>query len=111
MNVWQAYRSLTPEQRSIISLKVVDLKRSPDDLIKLLAPIASYDTQVAGLRWMLVGRDTEADVLHELDDVDAAIRGQLAQLQSAVARFGLEQALLHLLDQAPALAGPDLKFG
>jgi hypothetical protein len=29
---------------------VVDLKRSPDDLIKLLGPIASYDAQVAGLR-------------------------------------------------------------
>ncbi|MFM2076308.1 MAG: hypothetical protein RJA49_198, partial [Actinomycetota bacterium] len=54
--------------------------------------------QLAGLRWMLVGRGADADVLHELDHVDAAIRGQLAQLHSAVARFGLEQALLHLLD-------------
>jgi signal transduction histidine kinase len=54
--------------------------------------------QLAGLRWILIGRDTDADVLEELDAVDASIRGQLAQLHSAVARFGLERALLQLFD-------------
>lgn len=50
MNAWQAYRSLNAEQRQILKEGVIDTKRSPDDLIKMLAPIASYDQVIGGWR-------------------------------------------------------------
>ena len=50
MNAWQAYRSLNAEQRQILKAGVIDTKKSPDDLIKLLTPIASYDQALGGWR-------------------------------------------------------------
>ncbi len=55
--------------------------------------------QLSGLRWMLAGQETDPAVLEQLEVIDAAFRGQLANLHSAVARFGLERALQHLIDQ------------
>ena len=55
--------------------------------------------QLSGLRWMLGGHDTDPAVLEQLEVIDTAIRGQLANLNSAVARFGLEQSLQHLIDR------------
>jgi hypothetical protein len=50
MNAWQAHRSLTPEQKHIITSKEVDLNRKPDELIALLTPLASYDKVVDKMR-------------------------------------------------------------
>ena len=50
MNAWQAYRSLNAEQRQMLKAGVIDTRRSPEDLIKLLSPIASYDQALGGWR-------------------------------------------------------------
>ncbi|MEO8360001.1 MAG: hypothetical protein ABI672_08230 [Vicinamibacteria bacterium] len=46
MKVWRTYRALDPEQQNILAKKAVDLRRTPDELIKLLAPIAAYDAAI-----------------------------------------------------------------
>ena len=55
--------------------------------------------QLSSLRWMLAGQTASPDVMRQLDAVDEAIRGQLTDLHSVVARFGLDRALHHLLDE------------
>jgi len=50
MNAWQAYRSLSAEQKKVLTTRTVDLKRSPDDLIAMLTPLATYDKALAGMR-------------------------------------------------------------
>ncbi|MEN9643914.1 MAG: hypothetical protein RL238_583 [Actinomycetota bacterium] len=55
--------------------------------------------RLAGLRWMLSAADLDPEVLCEVDEVEAAIRVQLQQLHSGVARLGLRDALAHLVDE------------
>jgi len=54
--------------------------------------------RLAGLRWMLSADGVDPEVLHEVDGVEAAIRLQLQQLHSGVARVGLRSALEELVD-------------
>jgi hypothetical protein len=44
MNAWKTYRSLSPEQKQIVSQKKLELSRPVDELIALLKPIATCDT-------------------------------------------------------------------
>lgn len=44
MNAWKTYRSLSPEQKQIISQKKLELNRPVDELLALLRPIATCDT-------------------------------------------------------------------
>jgi len=50
MKAWQAYRSLTAEQKQILSARELDVKRAPGDLIALLGPLATWDQVLAELR-------------------------------------------------------------
>ena len=54
MNAWQARRSLTAEQKEILSSKAVDFRGSCEDVIKTLTPVAAYDAAMDGMRAPLV---------------------------------------------------------
>jgi hypothetical protein len=44
MSAWKTYRSLSPEQKQIVSQKKLELNRPVDELIALLKPVAACDT-------------------------------------------------------------------
>lgn len=43
MSVWKIYKSLDAEQKRIIDEKTVDLNRPPEEILKMLKPIAACD--------------------------------------------------------------------
>ena len=43
MSVWKIYKSLDAEQKRILSEKVIDLNRPPDEILRTLKPLAACD--------------------------------------------------------------------
>ena len=43
MKIWDTYKSLTPEQKTILQEKQLNANRTPGELISLLRPLAEYD--------------------------------------------------------------------
>lgn len=44
MSVWKIYKSLDAEQKRILSEKVIDLNRPPEEILRTLKPLAGCDT-------------------------------------------------------------------
>jgi hypothetical protein len=55
VSIRRSFRSLEAEQQELLRTKTIDAERTAGDWLRLIAPLASYDTQADRMRGRLIG--------------------------------------------------------